>query len=80
MALKVRVVNVTVRENIGNSMAHRFSDTQLSLRSAGRGIPLLMMARHCQNFRLCHRPRKRVTQYSVSENIRGYWMPRGRGA
>ena len=48
MALKVRVVNVTVRQNIGNSMAHRFPDAQLSLRAAGRGIPLLMMARHCR--------------------------------
>ena len=38
MALKVRVVHGTVRENIGNSVAHGFADAQLSLRAAGGGI------------------------------------------
>jgi hypothetical protein len=46
VALKVVVVDVTLGENIGNSVAHRFADAQLSLRAAGRRIFLPVMARH----------------------------------
>ncbi|HEY2248748.1 MAG TPA: hypothetical protein VGH70_14995 [Bradyrhizobium sp.] len=46
MALEIGVVRATVRENIGNSMAHGFADAQLPLRSAARGIVLLVMTRH----------------------------------
>jgi hypothetical protein len=45
-------VNATVRENIGNSVAHRLADAQLSLRAARRRIFLLMMARHLNS--PCH--------------------------
>jgi len=42
MTFEVWVVHATVAENIGNSMAHRFADAQLPLRTAGRGIFLVM--------------------------------------
>jgi hypothetical protein len=46
VALKVAVVNATLRENIGNSVAHRLADAQLTLRAAGRRIFLLVVAWH----------------------------------
>jgi hypothetical protein len=46
VALEVGVVGATVRENIGNSMAHGLADAQLPLRSSAGGIVLLVMTRH----------------------------------
>jgi hypothetical protein len=54
VALEVGVVGATVRENIGNSMAHGFADAQLPLRSAGGGILFLVMTWHrCLSNRQC---------------------------
>jgi hypothetical protein len=54
VALEIGVVRATVRENIGNSMAHGFADAQLPLRSAARrGIFLVMTGHRCLSNRQC---------------------------
>lgn len=75
MALEVRVVNVTVRENIGNSVAHRFADAQLALRAAGSGSSLLVMARHV-TIPIVSSPAKAGDPVFRIRNFSDYWMPR----
>ena len=49
MTLKVRVMRATVQKNIGNSVAHRFANAQLTLRSAGRRAFFRMSTRHLRD-------------------------------
>ena len=48
-SLGIGIVGLTVGQNIGDRMAHRLADAQLSLRAAGGGTFLLVMAGHSQN-------------------------------
>ncbi|WP_369726802.1 hypothetical protein AB8Z38_24315 [Bradyrhizobium sp. LLZ17] len=46
MALKVRIMHAALRQNLGYRVANLLADTQLTLRAAGAGTLLLMMAGH----------------------------------
>src|SRR5277367_6123374 len=47
VAFKIGIVNVAVRQDFRERMAHGLADAQLALRAAGSGT-LLMMAGHCR--------------------------------
>ncbi|HEX9215143.1 MAG TPA: hypothetical protein VF901_31900 [Bradyrhizobium sp.] len=46
MAFKVRIMHAALRQNIGYRVANLLADTQLTLRAAGRGTLLLVVAGH----------------------------------
>ncbi|WP_426616342.1 hypothetical protein [Bradyrhizobium sp. McL0616] len=46
MTFEVRIMHTALRQNLGYRVANLFADAQLSLRAAGRGTFLLMMAGH----------------------------------
>jgi hypothetical protein len=47
MAFEIGVVDVTLRQNIGDRMAYGLADAQLPLRAAGGGT-LGVMTGHCR--------------------------------
>ncbi|MGY3610370.1 MULTISPECIES: hypothetical protein [unclassified Bradyrhizobium] len=47
--MKIRIVDITVRENLGNRMAHGLADAQLTLRAAGGGTLLLMTGHYLKS-------------------------------
>ncbi|MFH0297991.1 hypothetical protein AAFX91_12260 [Bradyrhizobium sp. 31Argb] len=47
--MKIRIVDVTVRENLGNRMAYRLADAQLTLRAASGGTLLLMTGHYLKS-------------------------------
>jgi hypothetical protein len=80
VALEVGVVNVTLRQNLGDGMAHGLADAQLALRASRRGT-LVVMAGHFRNPNCRHHPRMRVIQYSLPKvNGGDRRMPRRCGA
>ncbi|WP_246229828.1 MULTISPECIES: hypothetical protein [Bradyrhizobium] len=46
MTFEVRIMHTALRQNLGYRVANLLADAQLTLRAAGRGTFLLMMARH----------------------------------
>src|ERR1700743_3122714 len=82
MPLEIGIMNIAVRQDLGNRMAHGLADAQLALRAAA-GRVLLMMAGHypilMQNPDRRHSPRKGGRPRS-SKLFSDYRMPRLCGA
>src|SRR5258706_11155282 len=77
VALEVGVVHAAMGENLGNRVPHQFADAQLSLRAAGGGTLVLVMARHNRFSK--SRVMARVSRPSTS-SFRlnsSAWMPGG---
>jgi len=80
VAFEIGVVNVTLRQNIGDGMAYGLADAQLPLRAAGGGT-LGVVTGHLSKSQLSSSPAKAGDPvFRAQINCGDYWMPRFRGA